>query len=63
MLIALLSLITARLGSKALQALQPDERAQLLRNVAESLKQNQKQLFIANRVDLEKAQDGSEYSG
>ena len=53
--------VAARLGSKALQTLQPDERAQLLRNVAESLKHNQKELFIANRVDLEKAKDGSEW--
>ena len=53
------SLSSARLGSKALQALQADERAQLLRNVAESLKHNQKELFIANNADLEKAKDGS----
>lgn len=49
----------ARLGSKALQKLEPEERAQLLRNVAQSLKHNLNELIIANNVDLEKAKDGS----
>jgi len=46
----------ARLGSRALQKLEPEERAQLLRNIAESLKHNQNELFKANDIDLEKAQ-------
>ena len=42
-----------------MQKLQPEERAQLLRNVAQSLKHNQTELIVANNVDLEKAKDGS----
>lgn len=52
----------ARIGSKALQKLEPEERAQLLRNIAQSLKHNQSELIIANNVDLEKAKNGSKYS-
>lgn len=51
----------ARSGSKALQKLEPEERAQLLRNIAESLKLNQVELFKANQIDLEKAKTGSRF--
>lgn len=51
----------ARIGGKALQKLAPEERAQLLKNIAESLKHNQNELMIVNNIDLEKAQNESEY--
>jgi gamma-glutamyl phosphate reductase len=42
-----------------LQKLEPEERAQLLRSIGESLKHNQNELFKANKVDLDKAKDQS----
>lgn len=38
-----------------MQGLEPEERSEILKNVAASLKSNQAEIFSTNKQDLEKA--------
>ena len=47
----------AREGGLALQALTPDQRADIINNLANSLIENQSDILAANKKDLEEARN------